>query len=174
MTHLVYLGLGSNTDPEHNLRCGLEELETRYDLIDVSGVVKSAAVGFDGEPFLNLVVYLQVTASLQDLHTTLRSIEFAYGRTEDCTKFSSRTLDIDILTFDDLQGEHHGIILPRPETTRNAFVLGPFAEVAPDLVLPGESLSLRALWEAYDKVEQVLEPVCLIRESGDAARKFKL
>lgn len=174
MNHLVYLGLGSNIEPERNLECGLAELESSWEVIKVSGVVRSSAVGFDGEPFLNLVVSIQVTCSLQELHTAIRAIEFRYGRTEDCTKFSSRTLDIDILTFDDLRGEHHGIMLPRPETTKNAFVLGPFAELAPDLVLPGESMSLSELWDAYDKTRQRLEPVCMAWESGDARRNFKL
>lgn len=89
----------------------------------------------------------------------MKTIEFSYGREENCSKFSPRTLDIDILTFDELAGTHHGIELPRPEATVNAYVLEPFAEIAPDLVLPGHA---RALAEIRPDASQCIEPLAFV------------
>lgn len=154
MTHLVYLGLGSNIRPAHHITAGLDELDRHFELICVSSVYESEAVGFAGDNFLNLVAGIRTALTLSDLHHRLRALEFDYGRDEDCTKFSSRTLDIDILTYDDLSGEHDGIDLPRGETLTNAFVLCPFAEIAPELILPGQTESLHALWQRYDTSRQ--------------------
>lgn len=171
MKHFSYLGLGSNIDANRHLELGLAELAHILTVIDISSVVKSEAIGFDGDPFLNLVVSVETSADLATLHMQLREIEFRYGRTENCTKFSSRTLDIDILTFDDLAGQHHGITLPRPETTENAFVLGPLSEIAPSYVLPGQTSSMAELWAQFDKAGQPLE---IVRLADDAPRKIQL
>jgi len=157
--HLVYLGIGSNVRPEHHVAAGLDELHRHFRLLRVSTVYRSQAVGFDGDPFLNLVALVECRRSLASLAAILKTIEFSYGREENCSKFSPRTLDIDILTFDELAGTHHGIELPRPETTVNAYVLEPFAEIAPDLVLPGHA---RALAEIPLSVSQPLEPLAFI------------
>lgn len=157
MTHRVYLGVGSNIRPVHHIAAGLDELNRRFELICVSSVYESEAVGFDGDNFLNLVAGIRTELALSELHRQLRSLEFDYGREAECTKFSSRTLDIDILSYDALYGEYDGILLPRPETLVNAFVLRPFAEIAPALVLPGQTESLLTLWRRYDTSKQPLE-----------------
>lgn len=146
MNHLVYLGVGSNIDAEHHMRTGLDELDRHFQLVRISSVYRSAAFGFDGEPFLNLVAEVLTAESLHGLGRMIRDIERCYGRVDHCPKYSPRTLDIDILTYDDLLGEHNGIVLPRPEITERDYVLCPFAEIAPDLVIPGQSENLDALW----------------------------
>jgi len=88
---------------------------------------------------------------LGQLSRELKQIERNHGRTEALKKFSSRTLDIDILTYDNLQGLHEGILLPRPEISYNAYVLRPFAELQPELVLPGSDSCLIELWHALEK-----------------------
>ncbi|MEX0941342.1 MAG: 2-amino-4-hydroxy-6-hydroxymethyldihydropteridine diphosphokinase [Pseudomonadales bacterium] len=150
MTHLCYLGLGSNINPDTNIRCGLDELARAFHLNAVSRVYQSEAVGFKGDAFLNLVVSISTTLDLEALSIRLREIEYDYGRPVDCTKFSPRTLDIDLLTYDNLAGCMAGITLPRPETIINAFVLCPFVDIAPELVLPGQSMTLAELWRVYD------------------------
>lgn len=159
--HRVYLGLGSNIDPMANLPKGLDELASRYELVSISGAVQSAAVGFDGAAFVNLAVGLDTESPLAQLAVELRDIEYMYGRTPDCSKYSSRTLDIDILLYDDLAGEHEGMLLPRPEIRHNAFVLGPLSEVAGDLVLPGARETIDQLWTTYDKSRQPLASVSM-------------
>lgn len=165
MNHIVYLGVGSNIDPEHHVRTGLDELDRHFQLKKISSVYRSAAFGFDGEPFLNLAVEVLTTASLHGLASMIRDIERSYGRADNCARFAPRTLDIDILTFDDLLGEHDGIVLPRPEITERDYVLCPFAEIAPDLIIPGQPRNLDALWAAA-REGSLLERVTLLWESG--------
>ncbi|MCB1644656.1 MAG: 2-amino-4-hydroxy-6-hydroxymethyldihydropteridine diphosphokinase [Pseudomonadales bacterium] len=143
--HRVYLGLGSNLDPWRNLSAGLQRIEQHWELISVSGFYESAAIGFDGPAFINLVVAIETTETLPQLAARTRQIEIEFGRTPDCKKFSSRHLDIDILTFDELQGTFDGVELPRPEIFYNAFVLIPFAELCPGLILPSQTESLVSL-----------------------------
>jgi 2-amino-4-hydroxy-6-hydroxymethyldihydropteridine diphosphokinase len=143
--HKVYLGLGSNIRPEHFLPTGLDELATLYGPMDVSCVYEGTAIGFEGPKFHNLVVGLVTNSPLTELAPCLRALEFRHGRDPQGDKFSSRTLDIDILTFDNYAEMTAGIVLPREEITRNAFVLRPFAEIAPDLVIPGQTQNLAAL-----------------------------
>lgn len=88
---------------------------------------------------------------LGQLSRELKQLERNHGRTEALKKFSSRTLDIDILTYDNLHGLHEGILLPRPEISYNAYVLRPFAELQPELMLPGSDTRLIELWHALDK-----------------------
>ena len=90
---------------------------------------------------------------------TTRNIEYEYGRQPNSSKFSSRTLDIDILLYGNLQGNFDGLILPRDEITQNAFVLLPLQEIAPTLELPGANKSIAQLWREYDKNQQVLYPI---------------
>jgi 2-amino-4-hydroxy-6-hydroxymethyldihydropteridine diphosphokinase len=159
--HKVYLGLGSNIRPEHFLPIGLDELAGLYGAMDVSCAYESAAIGFEGPMFHNMVVGLVTSSPLIELAPCLRALEFRHGRDPQGDKFSSRTLDIDILTFDDYAELTAGIVLPREEITRNAFVLRPFAEIAPDLVIPGQTQSLATLWRQYDAPTQPLTPVTL-------------
>ncbi len=159
MSHVVYLGIGSNIEPEKHVATGLDELSARFDLFTISSVYHSEAVGFDGEPFLNLVTGMLVTGGVRELHEQLREIEYAFGRAQNCSKHSSRTLDIDILTFDELCGDHAGVKLPRDEITLNAFVLAPFAEIAPGLVLPGSTASLEELWRCYNVADQPIRKI---------------
>ena len=74
-----------------------------------------------------------------------------------------RTIDLDILTYSDEDGEHTGsdcgIVLPRPEITRNAFVLRPLAELLPEQIHRGTGVSFSQLWAGFDKTSQRLWPV---------------
>ena len=128
---MVFLGVGTNTDREHHLGRGLDALKQLLGALDVSPVFESAAVGVLGHRFLNMIVGAQTHLSLLDLTSGLKAIEAACGR-RDSPSPGRITLDIDILTYGDLAGEHQGLTLPRPEVLRNAFVLWPLALLAPD------------------------------------------
>jgi 2-amino-4-hydroxy-6-hydroxymethyldihydropteridine diphosphokinase len=127
----VYLSLGSNIDRDHNIRSGLDALAAHFGPLILSPVYESAAVGFDGEPFLNLVVAMDTGLPVAELSAVLRAIEADHGRTRGEKKFASRTLDIDILTYGDEVGLIDGIELPRDEILKHAFVLKPLADLAP-------------------------------------------
>jgi len=128
----VYLSFGSNIDREHNICSGLDALARHFPQLLLSPVYESAAVGFDGEPFLNLVVAIDTELSVGELSALLRAIEADHGRTRGEKKFASRTLDIDILTYGDAVGVIDAVEVPRDEILKHAFVLKPLADIAPD------------------------------------------
>ncbi|GMG85740.1 2-amino-4-hydroxy-6-hydroxymethyldihydropteridine diphosphokinase [Biformimicrobium ophioploci] len=152
----VYLSLGSNIEREQHICAALDALAQAFGALQVSSVYESEAVGFEGENFYNLVVGIHTGLSVTELSAVLKQIEDDNGRCRNGPKFSARTLDIDILTYDDLVGEHGGVQLPRDEITRNAFVLWPLAEIAPDARHPQTGERYASLWDAYDKSKQKL------------------
>jgi 2-amino-4-hydroxy-6-hydroxymethyldihydropteridine diphosphokinase len=147
----VYLGIGSNIDPEPNIKAGLRDLVNVFGALDASNVYESAAVGFDGPSFLNLAVGFETDFALADLRAQLRAIELAHGRPENASRNSSRTLDIDILLYGDFCGYFDSLELPRPEIHYNAFVLRPLAELTPTLAIPSTNITLGELWSRFDQ-----------------------
>ncbi|MEX1196720.1 MAG: 2-amino-4-hydroxy-6-hydroxymethyldihydropteridine diphosphokinase [Pseudohongiellaceae bacterium] len=155
----VTLSIGSNVDAEHHTRAALDALQRRFGELTLSRVYESEAVGFDGNNFLNMVVALQTDMPLAELSQWLKSLEDEQGRRRGQARFSSRTLDVDILTYGDLHGEHEGMKLPRPEVLKNAFVLWPLSEVMPDARHPEDGRRYRQLWQNYDRSRQRLWPI---------------
>ena len=155
----VYLGVGSNVDRNANICAGLHALEAACGSLRLSSVYESAAQGFDGDPFLNLVVGLDTALGVGELFNDLRTLEFDMGRPTQATRFSPRTLDIDILCYADLHGVVEGVALPRSEVTENAFVLRPLSELAPDDIHPPTGKSYAALWKNYPIEQQPLSRV---------------
>ena len=90
-------------------------------------------------------------------YTEFKQIENNYGRDRTAAKFSGRTLDLDLLTFDDVVCQQP-VELPRAEITENAFVLWPLAEIAPDVIHPLTRRSYSDMWQQYSK-QQKLWPV---------------
>lgn len=149
MKRTAWLSLGSNIDRAENLCAGLDALLELFGELVVSSVYESDAVGFDGAPFLNLAAGAATDLAVEEIAGLLREIENSRGRDRSQPRFSDRTLDIDLLLLGNLAGEFSGTTLPRSETTRQAFVLGPLAEIAPDLCIPGSRQTLAALWQAF-------------------------
>ena len=158
----VYLSLGSNIEPEKNLRAALAELRTRFGEIAVSPTYRYAAVGFNGPDFLNLAVGLDTDLPPQLLNDWLHVLEDRHGRRRDLPRFSSRTLDADIVLYGDqvLAGEGN-LQIPRPEL-EYAFVLKPLTDIAADVVHPLLHKTLLELWcespEYPDPVQVVTDP----------------
>ncbi len=157
----VFLGLGSNIERESNLRSGLSRLGATFGELRCSPVYETAAVGFSGPHFLNMVVALHTDMALLDILGVVRDIEKAHGRMPTDTKFASRTLDIDILTFGDFVGEMAGLRLPRDEILKCAFVLRPLADLAPNRCHPVLGMSYESLLQQTDFSDQWLLPVTL-------------
>jgi 2-amino-4-hydroxy-6-hydroxymethyldihydropteridine diphosphokinase len=155
----VYLGLGSNIERERYLLAGLDAMQRLFGALRLSSVYDSPAIGFDGQPFLNMVIGVETDLSVADLIQALRAIEYAHGRSPHASRFSSRQLDIDLLTYGDACGVVDGVVLPREEILENAFVLRPLAELAPEAVHPGVGRRYADLWAAYDQHSQPLARV---------------
>jgi 2-amino-4-hydroxy-6-hydroxymethyldihydropteridine diphosphokinase len=155
----VYLGIGSNKNPTFYLNSALNALQESFGNLAFSPVYESESVGFKGTNFYNLVVQIQTDLPVNSLSEKLRGIENANGRDRAAPKFSSRTLDIDILLYGDLVGNFAGVQLPRDEILENAFVLRPLFDLCPELIHPQLNKNIAELWAAYDQTKQKLWPV---------------
>lgn len=156
---LLYLSLGSNIDREHHIGAALDALADCFGSLEISTVYESVAVGFEGDSFYNLVVGINSDLPVGEITRVLKRIEDCNGRDRSAPKFGPRSLDIDILTVDDLVGEIDGIKLPRSEVLKNAFVLQPLAELASDMTHPLTNKSIGQHWQEFDKASQNLWPV---------------
>ena len=155
----IYISLGSNIDREAHTRAGVAALRETFGELELSSVYESEAVGFDGDAFYNMVIACD---SSDDVHTTnkkLAEIEDANQRDRSGPKFSSRTLDLDLLLYDDLVLSENGLTLPRDEILKNAFVLWPLAEIAPELKHPVVKKNYAELWAEFDRSKERLHPV---------------
>lgn len=152
----VVLGLGSNIDRERHLRAGLDALSGFLSEMRCSPVFESQAVGIKSGPFLNLAVSGYSELPLGELDRRLKFIEADNGRYAPDRK--GLPLDIDVLLYGDLLGNFDGLILPRAEILKNAFVLWPLALLLPDSLHPGEQRRFDELWQAA-RIEQQLWPV---------------
>ena len=153
---LLTLSLGSNIDANANIRKAVAELRNRLPGLRCSAVYESESVGFEGDNFLNLVTVAATEKPLPDLLREIKAIEDALGRDRSQPKFSSRCIDIDVLTYGELSGEHAGILLPRGEILEHAFVLQPLAEILPDMKHPSTGQTMSVHWDAFDKTGQQL------------------
>lgn len=153
----IWLSLGSNEARETSLRGAVRQLREAFGPVVLSGVYESAAVGFAGEPFLNLVAGAETDWPVEAVQRRLREIEDAHGRVRGGERFCPRTLDIDLLVYGDLV--RPDLDLPRGEIEHHAFVLGPLAEVAPDERHPLLGRRYAELWAAFDRSAQPLRRV---------------
>ncbi|KGI78779.1 2-amino-4-hydroxy-6-hydroxymethyldihydropteridine diphosphokinase [Oleiagrimonas soli] len=164
----VLLSLGSNIEPERHLRAALAALRERFGALRVSPTYRTASVGFEGDDFLNLGVGLDTDLEPEALNAWLHALEDAQGRRRDGPRFSSRTLDIDIVLFGDrvVNGPGH-LQIPRDEL-RHAFVLKPLADIAPEAVVPGDGRTLAQLWSVHPDHDRAFE-ACVLEPTATGA-----
>lgn len=145
------VALGSNLgDRLANLR------NARKDIAALSGVhppMRASAI-YETEPvgcetgaakFLNAAMEFEYAGEAQDLLGELAAIEKLLGRPATHARNVSRTIDLDLLYFGELQIETAELQLPHPRTTEREFVLRPLADIRPDLVLAKQTEPVRAL-----------------------------
>lgn len=153
-----YVSLGSNVEREFYLQKGLRALTTEFGELTLSSLFESEAVGFEGAAFYNMVLGASTRLSVDQVCRILREIEYANGREQEAKKYSPRTLDLDLLVFDDLILTTPAQI-PRQEIQHNAFVLWPLAEIAGDTIHPLLKQTYHDLWQSYDKNKQQLRKI---------------
>jgi len=158
----VYLGLGSNIDARNNLRIGVDELRTRYGEIELSATYESAALGFEGADFLNMVVGFESDVSPSELIKQMELIHDLTGRDRSSGRFTSRPLDIDLLLYGDLVVDEPGLNLPRCDVLDYNFVLRPLAELDPGLIHPVTGKTMQQHWQQFSATSHPLRPVDVI------------
>lgn len=140
----AYLGLGSNLGERlQHLRAAITALrETEgVSLVGVSSVYSSEPVGIGEQPeFLNAVVVLDTDLEPRRLLALAQEIEVREGRRRK-ERWGPRTLDVDILLYDDMKMDDPALTIPHPRLAERRFVLEPLCEVAPEATLPDGSMA---------------------------------
>ncbi|GAB5604531.1 2-amino-4-hydroxy-6-hydroxymethyldihydropteridine diphosphokinase [Sideroxyarcus sp. TK5] len=164
MSHTAFIGLGSNlAEPaaqvNHALRALGELPQTR--LLKVSSLYRSAPVGYLDQPdFINAVAQVETGLAPRALLDALLALELECGRTREF-KDAPRTLDLDVLMYDDLVHHEHGLTVPHPQMHLRAFVLLPLLEIAPDCIIPGVGAAAVAMagcaGQQLERLEHVAE-----------------
>jgi len=172
--------MGSNIRPQREIRAGLDRLAACFGRLTVSPAYRCAAIGFNGPPFINLVVSFTTTLGLADVVSILRRLERSrsYSRPQKIAgskfwrhvvttrravatdgtrqkKFSSRVLDLDLLLYGDHCEKRDGLELPRPDIVAYAYVLWPLADIAAHAVHPALKISYRELRKRFSDIQSV-------------------
>ena len=155
----VYVAAGSNVAPERNLTRALAELAREFPGARFSPWYRNRAVGFAGADFINLVAGFDTLLPVQALRARLQAIELLCGRKPEAPRWAPRTMDLDVLLYGDLVCDEPGLKLPRPDLLRRAYMLGPLAALAPDVMHPTARASIGELWRRFDREAHPLEPV---------------
>jgi len=155
----LFISIGSNIDRETHIRAAVRELREHSDTLVVSTIYESAAIGFDGDNFYNLVAAFHTDAPLREALDILLELERRHGRVHSTNRFAPRTLDLDLLLYGDLVQHNAPVLIPRPEITRYAFMLKPLADLAPNLRHPVLGITFGELWARFGMKDQDLWPV---------------
>lgn len=147
----VFIAAGSNISPRTNLALAIREMRLAFPTTRVSQAYQNSAVGFDGPDFINLVAGFQTELSLHEVLTELHRIEALCGRSRDAPKWQPRSMDLDMLLYGDLVCNEPALTLPRPDLIKRAYMLGPMAEIAGEIVHPTLHLTMRELWMHFDR-----------------------
>jgi 2-amino-4-hydroxy-6-hydroxymethyldihydropteridine diphosphokinase len=155
----VYVAAGSNVAPERNLERALAQLEREFPGVRFSPWYRNRAVGFAGEDFINLVAGFDTTLPVHAVLARLHAIEERCGRVREASRWAPRTLDLDVLLYGDLVCDEPGLRLPRPDLLKRAYMLGPLAALAPEVLHPTARATIGELWQRFDQATHPLAQV---------------
>lgn len=162
----VYVAAGSNVEPERHMHQAVAELEREFPGVRFSSWYRNRAVGFDGDDFINLVAGFDTALPVQAVLERLHAIEGRCGRGRDAPRWAPRSMDLDVLLYGELVCEAPGLKLPRPDLLKRAYMLGPLAEIAPQVVHPTAGLTIGELWRRFDQGAHPLERLARTRGHG--------
>lgn len=159
----AFIAFGANLgDPV----CAYRDAMTSVDALPTSRVVccsslyLSAPVGVSGQPdYTNAVLEIETALPAPDLLAALLDIERAAGRTRE-SHHAARTLDLDVLLYDDVTISTPSLRIPHPRMHKRAFVLLPLIEIAPDITIPGHGRAMALLDTVADQTVTRIDPTC--------------
>jgi 2-amino-4-hydroxy-6-hydroxymethyldihydropteridine diphosphokinase len=155
----VFVAAGSNVEPEKNLARAVAQIASEFPGARFSSWYRNRAVGFDGADFINLVAGFDTELPVREVVRRLHAIEAACGRERHAPRWAPRSMDLDVLLYGDLECEEPGLKLPRPDLLKRAYMLGPLAQLAPEVIHPTARVSIGELWRRFDREAHVLTPV---------------
>jgi 2-amino-4-hydroxy-6-hydroxymethyldihydropteridine diphosphokinase len=159
----VFVAAGSNVEPETNLARAAAAIAHTWPDAHRSRAYRNVAVGFDGPDFINLVIGFSAAQPLESVIARLHAIETQCGRPRYAPKRASRTMDLDVLLYGERVEKTSDYTLPRPDLLKRPYMLGPLAEIAPDVVHPTANKTIGELWREFDSAGHVMTPVDLPR-----------
>jgi 2-amino-4-hydroxy-6-hydroxymethyldihydropteridine diphosphokinase len=151
----VVIALGSNLDnPHHQLQQAADFFKNFSESeIQTSGIYKSEPVGPSENDFLNGVIVIETHQSPEKLFEKLKAQEKKQGRPSRYPKWTARTIDLDIIAYDDLVIETDSLIIPHQEYTRRLFVLLPLSDVFPQWKDPFSAQHIHTLIQEAPSLE---------------------
>ena len=155
----VFVAAGSNVEPEKNLVQACALIRHTWPDAQFSRAYRNVAVGFDGPDFINLVTGFSAARPLEYVIEKLRGIETHCGRPRYAPKWASRTMDLDVLLFGDRVEKTADYTLPRPDLLKRPYMLGPLAELAPEVMHPVVHRTVGDLWATFDRDGHEMAPV---------------
>jgi 2-amino-4-hydroxy-6-hydroxymethyldihydropteridine diphosphokinase len=153
----VYVAAGSNIEPERNLRLAVAALAREFPGSRFSPWYRNRAAEFEGDDFINLVAGLDTVLAPPALLERLHAIEVECGRERDAPRWAPRSMDLDVLLYGELVCVAPPLTLPRPDLLKRAYMLGPLADLAPDLKHPTAGKTIAELWREFDRAAHPLE-----------------
>lgn len=153
----AFISIGSNIDPEHNVRESILRLGSAVQVKAISTVYRTEPVGSPGQPsFYNCVAEIETDLAPRDLKfRLLRRIEHELGRTRGSDKFAARTIDLDLILYDDLVMAGEDLTLPDPDIQHRPFLAIPLQELDPELVLPGSGMRISQVVSAQPRMDMM-------------------
>ena len=145
----VFVAAGSNVDAERNLRLASHELVKTFGKVEFSPAYQNVAAGFEGDDFINFVAAFDTELPVRAVVAELQRIEGLCGRERDAPKWAPRSMDLDILLFGDRVCDEPGLVLPRPDLLRRAYMLGPMADIGGEVIHPLEQRTISDLWQRF-------------------------
>jgi dihydroneopterin aldolase/2-amino-4-hydroxy-6-hydroxymethyldihydropteridine diphosphokinase len=174
----AFVSVGSNIDPEDNVRKAVRLLGAQTRIRAISTVYLTEPMGRPGQPsYYNCVLEIETGTPPLDLkRTVLRHIEDSLGRTRKNDKFAPRTIDLDLILYDDITIEGEELTLPDPDILQRPFLAISLYELAPDLVLPGSGACIADITAGI--LQQTMKPLesytnMLRREIGHGSKHGK-
>ena len=164
----VYVGVGSNIDPERNIVTGIDALRETVGAIELSSAYRNPPVGFDGDDFLNLVLRFQSEIGPVAVEQQLGDLEYRAGRARTRAGSGARSLDLDLLLYGSLIDAE--LRLPRDDILAYPFVLCPLAELAPDLVHPITGISIAESWSDMARTNSPLTDIGPLQAIGSGGQ----
>ena len=151
MMHIIYLGLGTNLgDRQANLQAAAAGLASKVKLLRLSSIYETEPWGYRDQPaFLNQALEGETDLQPLDLLVFLKNLELSLGRKASFL-YGPRLIDIDILFYDLAIINQPELVIPHPRLAERAFILVPFAELAPELCHPLLGLTIGKLKNQID------------------------